>query len=111
MNSFGASARGIAFLRTVGFGIIAGMTALVGSPLSAQGAASSSAFGESVILTAVPLLGGGARVASGPLPEASGSAGAPYSRNGSALSATVSIAPAGAVLRTGTLAVSASSEM
>jgi uncharacterized repeat protein (TIGR01451 family) len=72
-------------------------------------AADSSAFGESVNLTLLPLLGGGVPVASGPLPQVSGNAPPVYTKTGSQPSVTVSTSQTGQILGTGAIAVNASS--
>src|SRR6185369_4460269 len=51
---------------------------------------SSSGFGESVDLTLTVPLGGSVSIGSGPLPTASGNAGAPYNQSNTTISASVS---------------------
>jgi uncharacterized repeat protein (TIGR01451 family) len=84
---------------------------LAAMPAAAQTAADSSAFGESVSLTVLPVLGSGLQVGSGPQPQVSGSAPAAYSKSGSLLSANVSAALTGSILQTGVLDVSAASQV
>jgi uncharacterized repeat protein (TIGR01451 family) len=79
--------------------------------IGAQTAAGSSAFGESVSLNVAPILGNVLQVASGPLPQVSGTAAPAYSRTGTLASAAVATGLTGNLLQTGVLTVHASSQM
>jgi uncharacterized repeat protein (TIGR01451 family) len=79
--------------------------------LAAQTTAMSSAYGESVSLHVLPLLGGGVTVASGPLPLVAGTAPPAFDHSGSLASITVSSALTGRILATRLLAVHASSAL
>jgi uncharacterized repeat protein (TIGR01451 family) len=95
-----------------GVALVALLLPLLGAaPAAAQTAADSSAFGESVDLRVLPLLGSGLRVASGPFPQVSGSAPPAYSKSARALSAAVSTPLTGRILKTSILDVDASSAM
>ncbi len=63
--------------------------------------AASSAFGEHVDLTLVPLLGSPVTVQSGPTPEAAGSGAAPYHDSDSVASVNVAPSLLGQILKTG----------
>jgi uncharacterized repeat protein (TIGR01451 family) len=84
---------------------------LCATSIEAQTAAGSSAYGESVSLNVAPLLGNVLQVASGPLPQVSGTAAPAYSRTGTLASAAVATALTGNLLQTGVLTVHASSQM
>ena len=75
----------------------------------AQTTAMSSAYGESVNLRVLPLLGSGVTVGSGPLPLVAGTAAPAFNQSGSLASITVSSALTGRLLATRLLAVHASS--
>jgi hypothetical protein len=75
----------------------------------AQTAGSSSAFGESVSIQVLPLLGSPITVSSGPVPAVAGSAPADYSLSGELARITVSSPALGTVLQAGLLDVDASS--
>ncbi|HTQ81553.1 MAG TPA: choice-of-anchor P family protein, partial [Thermoanaerobaculia bacterium] len=77
--------------------------------LAAQTTAKSSAFGESINLNLLPLLGQGIPVASGPLPTVSGTAPAAYNQAGNLASAGVSTVLTGSILSTGVINVHAAS--
>ena len=66
-------------------------------------AADSSAFGESVNLTLLPLLGSGVPIASGPLPQVSGNAPPVYTKTGTQPSVNVSTGLTGQILGTGAI--------
>ena len=94
--------------------LIASLVALalgVVGTASAQSTASSSAFGESVNLNLLPLLGNGINITSGPLPTVAGTAPPSYNNNNSAASALVSSALTGQILQTGLLTVNAASSV
>jgi uncharacterized repeat protein (TIGR01451 family) len=90
--------------------LIAGVL-LGATSIEAQTAAGSSAFGESVSLNVAPILGNVLQVASGPLPQVSGTAAPAYNRTGTLVSAAVATALTGNLLQTGVLTVHASSQM
>jgi uncharacterized repeat protein (TIGR01451 family) len=90
--------------------LFAGIALLAGAgALSAQTTAMSSAYGESVNLRVLPLLGSGITVGSGPLPLVAGTAAPAFNQSGSLASITVSSALTGRLLATRLLAVHASS--
>ena len=84
---------------------------LAAFPAMAQTVGDSSAFGESVNLSLLPLLGNSQPVTSGPRPVISGSAAPAYSLSASAGSATASSSLTGPILQTGLLLVNASSQL
>lgn len=73
------------------------------------GTANSSAFGESISIQVLPLLGSPIQVTSGPLPTVSGSALPAYDLNHQLASVQVSVSPLGTLLQTGLLQVDAAS--
>ncbi len=77
----------------------------------AQTTANSSAFGESVQLNLVPMLGGGLHVVSGPLPQVSGTAPAVYAKSANASSSQLSALLLGQILQTRVLEVNASANL
>jgi len=77
--------------------------------LAAQTTAKSSAFGESINLRLLPLLGSGIPIGSGPLPLVAGTAPQPFNRSGSLASITVATPATGRILAAGLLTVHASS--
>lgn len=81
----------------------------VSQPAFAASTGASSAYGESVSLTLVPVVGGVSPINSGPTPQVSGTAPPPYIQNASALSAAASNPNTGTILTTGLLIVDASS--
>lgn len=87
---------------------VAVLCGLSGAAL-AQTAGGSSAFGESISIQVLPLLGSPITVSSGPIPAVAGSAPAEYSLSGSLASVTVSSPALGTVLQAGLLDVDASS--
>jgi hypothetical protein len=89
---------------------VAALLGLSGAAL-AQTAGSSSAFGESISIDVLPLLGSPIVVSSGPLPAVAGSAPAAYSLNGELASITVASPALGTVLQTGLLDVDAASSV
>jgi uncharacterized repeat protein (TIGR01451 family) len=88
------------------------LATLAATPAFASPGATSSAYGESINLTLLPLLGGGLPVASGPLPAIAGSAPAAYNQQGSLASVNVQ-GPSGlgTLLSTGIMNVEADSAM
>jgi uncharacterized repeat protein (TIGR01451 family) len=80
-------------------------------PVAAQTVAGSSAFGESVNVSIVPLLGVTSPVTSGPMPVVNGSAPPAYNKSNTASSATASSSTTGTLLHTGVLTVHATSLM
>src|SRR5262245_16001209 len=80
-------------------------------PSWAQPTANSSAFGELVDLTLLPLVGGGVDVDSGPLPTASGIGSLGYDQTNQLVSVTVSKAPLGTILQSGVLTAHAASSL
>jgi uncharacterized repeat protein (TIGR01451 family) len=80
-------------------------------PAGAQSAAASSAFGESISLSVLPLLGSPVRVTSGPLPFVGGTAPAPYALSNQLASIAVAAPGLGTVLTTKLLTVHASSPL
>jgi uncharacterized repeat protein (TIGR01451 family) len=76
---------------------------------NADTTASSSAFGESVDVQLLPLLGNGIEVLSGPLPSVSGSAPPAYAKSNSLATVKVSATLLGQILKTGVLTVNATS--
>jgi uncharacterized repeat protein (TIGR01451 family) len=101
---------GFSLMVTIPVTAVMGWWLLAGSPLAAQTPASSSAFALSADLQAVPFVGNAVTATSTPLPRVSGDGVPAYSQSGSLLSAALSTALTGPLLRTGRLAVSASSE-
>ena len=77
----------------------------------AQTTANSSAFGESVQLNLVPMLGGGLHVVSGPLPQVSGTAPAVYAKTANASSSQLAALLLGQILQTRVLEVNASANL
>jgi hypothetical protein len=69
----------------------------------------SSGFGESVNLTLTVPVVGSVAIGSGPMPTASGNAGAPYNQTNTAVSASVSALNTGQIVGTGVLTAKASS--
>jgi uncharacterized repeat protein (TIGR01451 family) len=82
---------------------------LIPAAATAAASADSSAYGEKVTLSLVPLLGGGVNVSSGPVPQVSGTAPATYSQTNSLASAAVSGSLLGNILSTGVIDVAAAS--
>jgi len=84
---------------------------LLARPAYAQtpGTANSSAFGESISLQVLPLLGSPIQVTSGPLPAVSGSAPLAYDLTRQLASVQVSVSPLGTLFQTGLLQVDAAS--
>ncbi len=100
--------RGLAPLSLMVMMMTCGLAAF---PATAQTVGDSSAFGESVNLSLVPLLGVTQPVTSGPRPVISGSAAPAYSLSANAGSSTASTSLTGPVLQTGLLLVNASSQL
>jgi uncharacterized repeat protein (TIGR01451 family) len=82
---------------------------LIPAAATAATSANSSAYGEKVTLSLLPLLGGGVNVGSGPVPQVSGTAPAPYSQTNMLASASVSASLLGNILSTGVINVAAAS--
>jgi len=83
---------------------------LLAATASAQTpAADSSAFGESVNLNLLPLLGSSTPIASGPLPQVSGNAPPVYAKTATQASVNVSTGQTGQILGSGGIIVNASS--
>lgn len=98
------SQAGLAFLLVFVFSVLLAATAFAQTP-----AADSSAFGESVNLSLLPLLGGGIPIASGPLPQVSGNAPPVYAKTSTQASTNVSSSQTGQVLGSSGITVNASS--
>jgi uncharacterized repeat protein (TIGR01451 family) len=81
------------------------------APAAAGTAGASSAYGESVQLNLLPLLGGGVTIGSGPLPTISGSAPPTYDHTASLANAAVTSGLLGNILSTGVLTVRADSSL
>jgi uncharacterized repeat protein (TIGR01451 family) len=82
------------------------------TPAFAATTASSSAYGETIDLTLVPLLGGGVPIASGPLPAIAGSAPPSYDRQQTQAAVAVGgLLGLGNLLTTGLLTVNADSNV
>jgi hypothetical protein len=77
----------------------------------AQANATSSAVGELVALTLVPVVGPALGITSGPSPRAAGAAPPPYAVSNSAASITVSTPITGQILNTSTLVVDAAAAL
>jgi uncharacterized repeat protein (TIGR01451 family) len=77
--------------------------------VAAETTAASSSYGEAVNLSAVPILGGGVTVTSGPVPQVGGTAPGPYTQSTSLASVAASSSLTGPILSTGVINVSASS--
>jgi len=91
------------FLTALLFGLLLAPVAL------ATTSGDANAFGESVDLQLVPLLGDGVSITSGPLPFAQGSAPPPFNSSGSAAGVSVDSTLTGQIMSTGLLEVTASS--
>lgn len=92
-------------------GLLIVLVTLRGTQAQAQSSAKGSAFGESVDLRLLPLVGNGINVQSGPLPSVSGSAPPPFNSSNSAASARASVSQTGQILSTGAMAVNAASSV
>jgi uncharacterized repeat protein (TIGR01451 family) len=87
---------------------LAALLSMAGA-LKGQTTATSAAFGESVSLRLLPLLGQALNINSGPLPAVAGSAAPPYDQSASLPSANVSTSLTGTVFASGQMTVHASS--
>lgn len=94
------------FLRCTVFVAVAFGAALASPAQAVVISGASSAYGEFVSLTTTPVIGVSATLTSGPLPQVSGTAPAPYNLSSSLLSVTV-----GQLLSAGLLDVAASSNV
>jgi hypothetical protein len=110
-NRPGPRTRGDRFPEVLARLILVLLALAVAAPGLAQTTASSSALGERTDLSFAPLLGGGVQAHSGPLPAVAGAAPPGYAESGSAASVNVTLAPLGAMLRTGLLEVGADSAL
>jgi uncharacterized repeat protein (TIGR01451 family) len=97
----------VTFARITGVAVLA--LSVAAGVLAAQTTALSSAFGESVNVRVLPLLGGGIPLTSGPLPLAAGTAAPAFDHASSLASITVAPALTGPLLATRLLAVHAAS--
>ena len=84
-------------------------TLLAATAFAQTPAADSSAFGESVNLNLLPLLGGGIPISSGPLPQVSGNAPPAYAKTATQTSVSVSTSQTGQILGSGPIVVNAAS--
>ncbi len=76
---------------------------------AAETTAASSSYGEAVNLSALPIVGGGVTVTSGPVPQVGGTAPGPYAQSTSLASVAASSSLTGPLLSTGVINVSATS--
>jgi hypothetical protein len=98
-------------LATLGLALACCLGTLAALPASAATTGSSSAYGESIDLSLVPLLGGGVTLVSGPLPVVAGTAAPSYDQQTSLANVRVQAAGLGTVLQTGILNVAADSSV